>query len=279
GRSRHWLSTIKARPWGTAGGRAEAEQFAASNLFSFLLWLRLARRRTLADGEALAGWAEEDPDGFGAAFWDFAQLIGERGRAISLAENVLLHRGEREAVVGRLGGALSRERLREEAFAFAAGLRALGVRPGDAVGGWTPDSPEAVAAFLGANAIGAIWSCKPDAAQFPLEKQTLARFAGVHRGAALSFMRQPLAEPLAILEDGAVERQTAFPGHLHDILLRAEVRPDELVKPEPPNGWLWGVAALATGARLGLGWGAAQEATLPGPLRAETPRERAPRRR
>ncbi|MDP5181137.1 acetoacetate--CoA ligase [Blastococcus sp. BMG 814] len=53
--------------------------------------------------------------------------------------------------------------LRAQVGAFAATLRRLGVRPGDRVAGYLPNVPETVVAFLGAAAIGAVWSsCAPD---------------------------------------------------------------------------------------------------------------------
>ena len=260
GRSRLCRSRLcRSRHWVAAGGWAEAEQLATSNLFAFLLWLRLARGRALADAAALQRWVAVDPDGFDDAFWDFARVIGEKGRALSLAENALRHRGGRAAVAG-CGGGFSRERLGDEAASFAAALREAGVGPGDAVGGFVPESPLGIAAFLGANALGAVWASEADAAHLRLEKSAVAGFARLHRGAALAFVRRPLAAPLAILEGGAVARQDTFLGHLRDILLRAEVRPEQRVTVDGER-WLWGLAALASGASLVFG------------LRAEVPRE------
>ncbi|WP_040338758.1 acetoacetate--CoA ligase [Candidatus Blastococcus massiliensis] len=53
--------------------------------------------------------------------------------------------------------------LRGRVGAFAATLRRLGVGSGDRVAGYLPNVPEAVVAFLGAAAVGAVWSaCAPD---------------------------------------------------------------------------------------------------------------------
>lgn len=49
--------------------------------------------------------------------------------------------------------------LRIRVAAFAATLTGLGVGPGDRVVGYLPDVAEAVVAFLGTAAVGAIWSC------------------------------------------------------------------------------------------------------------------------
>lgn len=165
--------------------RPSTDRTTASNTFAFLQWLRATRGRDLADWPALWRWSVEDLAGFWDALWDFSELIGEKGDVvfapgaqmaearffpqgkICYAENVLRHEGEREAVVARAEDgsrrAWSRDRLRAEVARFAAAFRAAGVEPGDRVAGWLPDIPEGIAAFLGANAMGAVWaSCSPD---------------------------------------------------------------------------------------------------------------------
>jgi acetoacetyl-CoA synthetase len=53
--------------------------------------------------------------------------------------------------------------LRSRVGLLAAGLRELGVGPGDRVAGYLPNVPEAVVAVLAAAAVGAVWtSCSPD---------------------------------------------------------------------------------------------------------------------
>ena len=49
--------------------------------------------------------------------------------------------------------------LRERTAAFSATLTGLGVTAGDRVAGYLPDVPEAIVAFLGTAAVGAIWTC------------------------------------------------------------------------------------------------------------------------
>ena len=53
--------------------------------------------------------------------------------------------------------------LERQVSSAAAGLRALGVRPGDRVVAYLPNIPQAVVALLAAASLGAIWSsCSPD---------------------------------------------------------------------------------------------------------------------
>lgn len=58
---------------------------------------------------------------------------------------------------------LSWDELRQRVAALAEELRALGVRPGDYVGAYLPNIPQAVVALLASAAVGAVWtSCSPD---------------------------------------------------------------------------------------------------------------------
>lgn len=59
--------------------------------------------------------------------------------------------------------ALSWAELRRQVGSLAAELRSLGVRPGDRVGAYLPNIPQAIVALLATASIGAIWtSCAPD---------------------------------------------------------------------------------------------------------------------
>ena len=58
---------------------------------------------------------------------------------------------------------LTRRALRDEVGRTRAGLRSLGVGPGDRVVGYLPNVPEAVIAFLACASLGAVWSsCAPE---------------------------------------------------------------------------------------------------------------------
>ena len=89
------------------------------------------------------------------------------GTRLNFAENLLRYRDDRDAIVAwNERGAQKRltyAQLFDEVARVAAGLRALGVRPGDRVAGFMPNIPETVVAMLAATSIGAIWSsCSPD---------------------------------------------------------------------------------------------------------------------
>ena len=90
-----------------------------------------------------------------------------RGAELNYAAHLLRHGGEQPAIIfcGENGARreVSRDALRREVAAVAAGLRALGVGRGDRVGAYLPNCPEAVIAMLATSSLGAIWSsCSPD---------------------------------------------------------------------------------------------------------------------
>jgi acetoacetyl-CoA synthetase len=101
-----------------------------------------------------------DPDRMpGATFFPDARL--------NFAENLLRRRDSANAIVfngeNRIRRTVSFGELRAEVMRFAAALRHAGIRPGDRVGAYIPNMPEAIIAALGAAAVGAVWSsCSPD---------------------------------------------------------------------------------------------------------------------
>ena len=86
---------------------------------------------------------------------------------MSLAENLLRRSGSGRAVVfAREDGVrrtLSWDELRTQVAALSATLRDNGVREGDRVAAWMPNSPETAIAMLATNALGAVFtSTSPD---------------------------------------------------------------------------------------------------------------------
>ncbi len=146
---------------------------------------------------ALHAWSVAHPEAFWTALWHDGEVIADRlesGGAwdevvrggermappdpvrgpqwftrarLNYAENLLRHDAAATAIVawderGRTSKRSYGE-LRRDVARAAAGLRRLGVRPGDRVAGWLPNIPEAVVAMLATASIGAVWtSCSPD---------------------------------------------------------------------------------------------------------------------
>jgi acetoacetyl-CoA synthetase len=140
-----------------------------------------------ADPQAAWRWSVEEPDAFWDALWRFTAVIGERGAGRALAsrempgarwypqarlnyaENALgveWPAGRDAFVAVREDGrrvALTMDDLRGSVARAAAGLRRLGVGPGDRVAAVLPNAEHAAIAFLATASLGAIWSsCSPD---------------------------------------------------------------------------------------------------------------------
>ena len=138
------------------------------------------------DYKALHGWSIVHREAFWSRLWDFCSVIGEKGERILLdgrktpeakwfpearlnfAENLLRERPGRAPCIVFQGESgirrtLSFTELKREVAAIAAHFSELGVGPGDRVGGYTHNGPEAVIAMLAAASIGAVWaSCSSD---------------------------------------------------------------------------------------------------------------------
>lgn len=171
-----------------------AERVARAQLSSFMSWLAESRGLQFASYGELWSWSVGDLPAFWSAFADFADvpfrhgLRGDgvlearlldggapsaegaswfSGAELNYADCVLRHDPGTPAVVAvdESGGRaeLTYGELAELAARAAAGLAGLGVGPGDRVAGVLPNGVAAVATFLAAASLGAIWSsCAPE---------------------------------------------------------------------------------------------------------------------
>jgi acetoacetyl-CoA synthetase len=90
------------------------------------------------------------------------------GARLSYAEHIFRDRDDDAVAIiheseTRDRGEVTWGELRDQVAGIAAGLRELGVEPGDRVVGYLPNAPETIAIFLACASIGATWSCcSPD---------------------------------------------------------------------------------------------------------------------
>ncbi|WP_161928416.1 acetoacetate--CoA ligase [Gordonia crocea] len=156
----------------------DAERIAAARITDFAQLVG----HGADDYQALWEWSVTDLPGFYGALWDYFGLDGVSGYDEVLADasmpgaqwftgatvnfgEYLVSRGEPDdiAVIAtdETGEARTwtRQRLRDEAGALAATLKAAGVGRGDVVVGYLPHVPETIAAFAATASLGAIWSC------------------------------------------------------------------------------------------------------------------------
>ncbi|XP_042090443.1 acetoacetyl-CoA synthetase isoform X2 [Ovis aries] len=138
----------------------------------------------LENYDDLYHWSVESYSDFWAEFWKFSGIVFScmydevvdtskgiadvpewfKGSRLNYAENLLQHKeNDRVALyVAREGkeeiAKVTFEELRQQVALFAAAMRKMGVRRGDRVVGYLPNSAHAVEAMLAAASIGAIWS-------------------------------------------------------------------------------------------------------------------------
>jgi len=164
------------------------EFLESTNLADYVGWL--GRERGLEfrvdDYQSLQSWSAREIEQFWSSIWDYfdvqadgdpSAVLVDRGMpgtdwfpstSLNFAEHVFRGKGRdtlalltqselrplREVTWGELS---------DQTAAIAAGMRRLGVSAGDRVAAYLPNSAEAIAAFLAAASIGAIWSsCSPD---------------------------------------------------------------------------------------------------------------------
>ena len=162
------------------------DRIAGTNLARYQRWLA-AERGVQADGyDSLWQWSVDNLEDFWASIWDYFEVraetpyervLGSRempgaqwftGARLSYAQHVL--EGHDDSAVAlhhaselRELGTVTWGELREQVARIAAGLKAMGVEPGDRVVAYMPNIAEALAAFLACSSIGAVWSsCSPD---------------------------------------------------------------------------------------------------------------------
>jgi acetoacetyl-CoA synthetase len=154
-------------------------------------WLAAERGLDFASWDALWQWSVTDLAGFWASIWNHfdvqsptphtAVLAADRmpgavwfpGARLNFAQQVFRHADTAHAAGHaaiwfqneRLAApvSLSWPELRRQVASLAQSMHALGVRPGDRVAAWLPNTPHSVIAFLACASLGAIWSvCSPD---------------------------------------------------------------------------------------------------------------------
>jgi acetoacetyl-CoA synthetase len=182
------------------------------------------RERGFDDYRALHRWSVEDLEGFWGAIWERFGVAGSYDRVladdtmpgakwfpgarVNYARHLLEGKpAERVALVHRSElretGEVTWGDLREQVERCAAGLRRLGVGPGDRVVAYLPNVPETIVAFLATASLGAIWSSA--APEFGAQS-VIDRFAQIepkvllavdgYRYGGKDFDRRPIVEQL-----------------------------------------------------------------------------------
>lgn len=160
-----------------------------ARLTQYKLWLTEHRGLTFDTYDDLWRWSVTELESFWTSVWEFSgvrsyspytsvlgpsptgnRVEGARwfnGATLNYAEHCLRRDDDYPAVIAaHESGSMTTTtfaELRRRVAEFAAGLREIGVGPGDAVAAYLPNVTEAVVASLASASIGAVWSsCPPE---------------------------------------------------------------------------------------------------------------------
>ncbi len=166
--------------------RPSTERVERARLTAFAREVGEARGLDLSDYDALWRWSVSDLEGFWGEVWDrlgvrasvpYERVLGRDampgaewfpGARLNFAEHCFGHGADDDVAVVHASETrplttVTRAQLAREVARCAAGLRGLGVEPGDRVAAYLPNIVEAAVAFLATASLGAIWSsCSPD---------------------------------------------------------------------------------------------------------------------
>ncbi|MDG4763871.1 acetoacetate--CoA ligase [Solwaraspora sp. WMMD406] len=159
-----------------------------SRIGTYLDWLDRTRGLRFVDYPQVWKWSVTDLTGFWGSIWDYFEVIGHQppdqvladarmpgarwfpGARLNYAEHVLRAPGlddDQPVVLAysqtRHPVTLTVARLREQVRRTRAGLRRLGVGPGDRVAAYAPNIPETYVLMLATASLGAVFStCAPE---------------------------------------------------------------------------------------------------------------------
>jgi acetoacetyl-CoA synthetase len=167
--------------------RPTPEAISRARVQEFLRWLADERGVVLGTWEELHAWSVSELEAFWAAVWDYFEVrahtpydvvLGDRtmpgtewfpAARLNYAEHCLglPEDADRVAVLSvsqtRERSELTFGEMADQVRRVRAGLRRLGVRPGDRVAAYLPNVPETLVAFLATASLGAVWaSCAPE---------------------------------------------------------------------------------------------------------------------
>jgi len=165
-----------------------ADVLETSRIGHYLAWLRRERGLDFTDYAEVYDWSVTDLPAFWRSIWDYFEVIAHTdpvdtlpvatmpgatwfpGATLNYAEHVLRMPGlaDGDAAVLAYGqtrspATLTAAQLRDEVRQVRAGLKSLGVAPGDRVAAYAPNIPETYVLMLATASLGAIFSsCAPE---------------------------------------------------------------------------------------------------------------------
>lgn len=157
-----------------------------AHLQTYLTWLTKHHQRQFDNYAALWRWSVDEPAAFWETVWAYFSVINHapyqdvlsglqmpgarwfEGARLNYAEHIfrkandanpaILFQNERQALTE-----ISWKTLKQQTATLAQFLRNAGIKPGDRIAAYLPNTPHAIVAVLAAMSIGAVWSsCSPD---------------------------------------------------------------------------------------------------------------------
>ena len=167
--------------WQPSDGRARQ-----TNILSFAEAVEEDWNVTIDGVDALYAFSIAEMEKFWISLKDYAGVIAETwgedvlvdgdkmpgakffpDARLNYAENLLRRRDDDDAIVfwgeDKVKQRIGYDALYDRVSSLAQALVAVGIAPGDRVGGFLPNMPETIIAMLATSAVGAVWSsCSPD---------------------------------------------------------------------------------------------------------------------
>lgn len=256
--------TTNASPAG--GGEVlwtpSAQMLSNCRMGNYMQWLAGRRGMNFAGYQGLWEWSTHNLSAFWRSIWDYFEVLADGNPTrvltdesmpgarwfpdvrLNYAENIL--RGDDDMIVvtavsqSREAISLTRGQLRDQVARAAAGLRRLGVGPGDRVVAYLPNIPEALIAMLATTSIGALWAiCAPELGVRSvldrlqqLEPKVLIAINGYRYGSKTIGR----AEELGVIRDGLPTATVTVGVPYLESPVTAEIRWDELLsQPAAPR--------------------------------------------
>ena len=165
--------------------RPTPDRIERSNITRFAVWVEHRTGVPVTESyDRLWQWSVDDIESFWLAIWEFFDVMADGAAKpvlkrrsmpgadwfpyvrLNYAEHVFRDRDPGELAIQFSSeqaemDAWTWEELENDTARVAAGLRRLGVGPGDRVAAYLTNTPETVAAFLACASLGAIWSAAP----------------------------------------------------------------------------------------------------------------------
>ncbi|MCC7246759.1 MAG: acetoacetate--CoA ligase [Saprospiraceae bacterium] len=157
-----------------------------SHLNHYMQWLGQHHNLHFKDYESLWQWSVDHLEDFWQSLWNYFDIIGHgntekvlsgrempdfqwfKGQKINYAEHIFRKKSAQQPAIifqseQHSQTTISWAELEQQTAAFAHFLKQSGIKPGDRVAAFLPNSPHAIVAALACMSVGAVWSsCSPD---------------------------------------------------------------------------------------------------------------------